>query len=462
MPARAGLLERICTSARDAAEQALQQHLDPAAALLGAEQAGRHDAGVVEDQQIAGSQQARQVDHLAVAEIRPSVRRGAEAGRHCAAAADGGQSARREGRNGSRCAAWGAHASRGPGGDGPSGSNRPCQEVVRSGAAGAGVAFGGTGGTGRQRHAGRNESAALHGRCRHLHFERRALALAQHVDLYFLLRARTSPGCGRRGADSPVCGRRSKGSRRLLPAAFPAWPARARPAIPCRYRSTGRASGSSARARAIRTLAVARGIPRSQAAPRRRAGARATGAPSAAPPHRSSPTRSAACRHAGSRASRPGPAWRCAGSRRVAGSGAISPLRRSGLPSIATSTSPLRSPAACAGPDGLTPMISTPSSRVCSPPMFTPSIAPRGPPWNELHDVALLVTVQLARQVGNVARRIVQTHAGRIELLFERGAILGVHCRRRRRRCGKHDQRGGDQQRQQCQRRQRRAVAWSQ
>ena len=61
MPARAGLLERNCTSARDAAQQALEQDLDAAAGLLGAEQASRHHASVVEDEQIAWPKQARQV-----------------------------------------------------------------------------------------------------------------------------------------------------------------------------------------------------------------------------------------------------------------------------------------------------------------------------------------------------------------------------------------------------------------
>ena len=44
---------------------------------------------------------------------------------------------------------------------------------------------------------------------------------------------------------------------------------------------------------------------------------------------------------------------------------------------------------------------------------------------HEPDDVLFLVAIQLPRQVGNVARRVVEPRAGRIELALERGTFLG-------------------------------------
>jgi hypothetical protein len=50
-------------------QQPFQHHLDAAAAVLAAEQPRRYDAGVVEHEQVAGAQQARQVTEAAVAQL---------------------------------------------------------------------------------------------------------------------------------------------------------------------------------------------------------------------------------------------------------------------------------------------------------------------------------------------------------------------------------------------------------
>ena len=49
-------------------DDAFEQHLDLAAAFLVAEKARLDDAGIVEDEQVAGREQRRQVGELAVGE----------------------------------------------------------------------------------------------------------------------------------------------------------------------------------------------------------------------------------------------------------------------------------------------------------------------------------------------------------------------------------------------------------
>ena len=347
VPARAGLLERNCTSARVAAQQALQQDLDPAAAVaLVPRQARRDHARVVEDQQIAWPQQAGQVDDLAVAVVRPCDRPGAAAGRHCAAAADGGRSARREGRNGSRCAAWGAHASRGPGGAGPllCRDRYRVRTDVRVGARpaphGLRAALAGRAASARTGRAEPNVSPSCD--------DARAPALrASCACAGAALRpslspwAGTSPGSGRRGAGSPVCGHRcvrsTSPSSSRIPGVVGARTTSRPLSVPKYWPSLGVIGTSSSEPKARRVPEEILEVGRHS---RRPASARAACVPSAALPRPWSPTAALAL-----------PVTQVVELDRLARLHAAqvvdqlpargrSPLRRSGLPSTATSTSP--------------------------------------------------------------------------------------------------------------------------
>ena len=66
MPGRSGLLARACTSASAAVERPLEQQLHLAAGFLEREQARGNHARVVEDQQVAGRDELRQIAHLPV------------------------------------------------------------------------------------------------------------------------------------------------------------------------------------------------------------------------------------------------------------------------------------------------------------------------------------------------------------------------------------------------------------
>ena len=68
MPGRSGLLARACTSALCDIERPLQQQLDLAAGILEREQARGNHARVVEDQQIAGRDELRQIAHAPIGE----------------------------------------------------------------------------------------------------------------------------------------------------------------------------------------------------------------------------------------------------------------------------------------------------------------------------------------------------------------------------------------------------------
>jgi hypothetical protein len=66
LPGLGDLLARICATAWRAVDDALDHHLDLSAAFLPAEQARLDHLGVVENQQIAGFDQFRQVGESAV------------------------------------------------------------------------------------------------------------------------------------------------------------------------------------------------------------------------------------------------------------------------------------------------------------------------------------------------------------------------------------------------------------
>ena len=104
------------------ADGPLQEHLDAPARILGAEQARRNHARVIEHQQVAGSQQRWQVGELQIAQLRHWRRPAPAAGCRNAQATAPARSARGEARSGSLRGARAAHLTRQSSLSGPPGS----------------------------------------------------------------------------------------------------------------------------------------------------------------------------------------------------------------------------------------------------------------------------------------------------------------------------------------------------
>ena len=104
-------LARRCTSARRGAEHALEQQLDAPAGRLAPEHARRQHARVVEDEQVAGAQQLRQVGEHADRRWRPLRRRARASGSRAVRERHLRDQLRRQARSGNRCAASGRDSS---------------------------------------------------------------------------------------------------------------------------------------------------------------------------------------------------------------------------------------------------------------------------------------------------------------------------------------------------------------